>query len=259
MTATAVILARRGSKAVPRKCIRDVAGRPCIAWTIDAALNARMVSRVIVTSDDEAALEIATGMGAETINRPAELAADTSPIDDAVRHAMAQGLPRPACRPCVPPSPGGSQDRHPIIILYANVPIRPRDLIDRAAYLLITSGADSVQSYAPVGKHHPYWTAVVSPDNATVAPWQGDTLNNNIFRRQDLPPAHIPDGGLIALTRRALFHEVPGIPPGPHAFLGRDRRGILTGEGEVIDIDTEIDLLVADAILRRGRGGQAAA
>jgi CMP-N-acetylneuraminic acid synthetase len=106
-----------------------------------------------------------------------------------------------------------------------------------------------VQSYSPVGKHHPWWTARVSEDGS-VAPWEGEVLNHGVFRRQDLPGAHVPDGGVLAVTRRALFLDVPGVEPGPHAFFGRDRRGVLTGEGEVVDIDSRIDLLVADALLR---------
>ena len=57
-----------------------------------------------------------------------------------------------------------------------------------------------------------------------------------------------PDGGVIALTRDSLFTVDPDAP---HAFLGSDRRGIQTAPGEVIDVDDEIDLMVAEAILQR--------
>ncbi|MBL4810220.1 MAG: hypothetical protein JKY43_09235, partial [Phycisphaerales bacterium] len=113
--------------------------------------------------------------------------------------------------------------------------------------LLVKSNCHSVQSYASTGKHHPWWTVKLSNDG-TVHPWQGDVLYHNTFRRQDLPPAKVPDGGVIALTPDALMCKI-GAPEGPHAFLGTDRRGIQTAEGQVIDIDTRIDQLVADAIL----------
>src|SRR6185369_16134053 len=96
----------------------------------------------------------------------------------------------------------------------------------------------------------PWWMARVDPESGVVRPWEGETLNNNVFRRQDLPPAHIPDGGVLVVTRRALFRDIPGVPPGPHAFFGLDRRGILNDEGAVIDIDSPLDLATADAILR---------
>jgi CMP-N-acetylneuraminic acid synthetase len=121
--------------------------------------------------------------------------------------------------------------------------MRPADLPPRAAARLVDTGADSVQSYSPVGKHHPFWTCRVG-DDGRVAAWQ----ENDVFRRQDLPPAFIPDGGVIAVRRDSLFQVDP---EHPHAFLGRDRRGVLNEAGAVIDVDDEIDLLVAEAILER--------
>jgi CMP-N,N'-diacetyllegionaminic acid synthase len=234
--AVAIILARAGSKGVPGKNIRPVAGRPCVAWTIEHALRSRSVSRVVVSSDDPRALWIAREMGAQALDRPAPLATDTARVDDAARDALAR-------------VGGGSTD--PVVILYANVPVRPADCTDRAVAMLASSGADSVQSYQPVGKHHPWWTARLD-DSGSVRPWEGSVLNHGVYRRQDLPPAYIPDGGVIALTPRALRLEVPGVPPGPHAFFGADRRGIINPEGSVIDIDTEADLLAASAALGPG-------
>jgi hypothetical protein len=105
-----------------------------------------------------------------------------------------------------------------------------------------------------VGKFHPWWTARID-GTGRVHPWEGEVLNHGIFRRQDLPAALIPDGGVIALTRRALYLEVPGAPDGPHAFLGVNRRGVINDEGSVIDIDSTVDLMVADSILRETTGG----
>ena len=82
-------------------------------------------------------------------------------------------------------------------------------------------------------------------------------LNHGVFRRQDLPPAYIPDGGAIAVTRGALMLEVPGVAAGPHAFFGLDRRGVVTGEGEVIDIDHEADVVRAELALRERRARRA--
>lgn len=234
MSAVAVILARRGSKGVPGKNMAPVGGRPCLWWTIQAALKASHVSRVIVSTDWPAAASLAREMGAEPIERPADLAGDSATVDAAVRHAVLDADPAP------------------VVILYANVPVRPPDLIDRAVELLGASGADSVQSYTAVGKHHPWWTCRVDPGSGRVTPWEGNRLFHGTYRRQDLPPALVPDGGVLVVGRESLFHRIPGVPEGPHAFLGREdrRRGVVTREGEVVDIDSPIDLLVADAILR---------
>ncbi|HEX8877658.1 MAG TPA: acylneuraminate cytidylyltransferase family protein [Phycisphaerales bacterium] len=244
MSATAIILGRAGSKGVPGKNIAPIAGKPCGLWTIDLAKASPTVARVVVSTDDATLASLARDRGATVIERPADLASDAARIDDAARHAVQQ-LERSRFDAAAP-----------IVILYANVPVRPRDLIDRAVALLISSGCDSVQSYQPVGKHHPWWTARLD-ESGRVGPWEGDVLNHGVFRRQDLPPAFIPDGGIIALTRRALFCEIPGIPPGPHAFFGKDRRGVINPEGSVIDIDAPTDLLVADAILRSTGGTRA--
>ena len=235
MSTLALILARAGSKGVPSKNIRPIADRPCIEWTIDFARAARSIHRIALSTDSPEAARIAARHGIDVINRPASLASDIATIDEAARHAL-ESLDDPAI--------------NTIAILYANIPIRPAGLLDEAIALLHSTGAHSVQSYAPVGKNHPFWTAIVDPATGTVRPWQGDVLNHNIFRRQDLPPAHIPDGAILVVTREALMLRIPDVAPGPHAFLGALRRGILTDPGAVIDIDSEIDLLVADAILR---------
>lgn len=239
--ATAIILARAGSKGVPGKNVASIAGRPCIEWTIDAALAARCVGRVLVSSDDPRVHAIARRAGVGLVQRPASLARDRSTIDDAARHAVLA-----AERSGWSPAPAA-----PLVILYANVPVRPWTLIDRAVSRLIESGADSVQSYAPVGKFHPWWIARVDARTGAVRPWGGRVLNHGVFRRQDLPPAFVPDGGVIAVTRRALMLQIKGVPPGPHAFFGRTRRGVVNPEGSVIDIDAPADLLAAQAALAK--------
>lgn len=246
--AIALVLGRGGSKGLPRKNVLPVAGKPCLQWTIEAAQRARCVREVFVSSDDEELLDVALACGARAISRPADLASDTATVDAAARHAIVE-LEREAGAPL-------SADQ-PIVILYANVPVRPEGLIDRAVSKLIEQQADSVQSYASVGKYHPWWMARVDAASGAVRPWEGEVLNHGVYRRQDLPPAFVPDGGVIAVRREALMLEIPGVPPtaGPHAFFGReDRRcGVVNPEGGVVDIDSQIDLLVAEAMLTNAR------
>jgi N-acylneuraminate cytidylyltransferase len=239
VSALAVALARAGSKGVPRKNAALVGGRPCIAWTIEAAKSARTVSHVALSTDDPELASIARGLGATVIDRPPALASDTARVDDAARHAVDSVS-----------SSLRLSDTSPVVILYGNVPVRPAGLIDRAVGLMKETRCDSVQSYSGVGKNHPWWTARVDPGSGQVRPWEGEVLNHGVFRRQDLPPAFIPDGGVLVVSRRALFGQIAGVEPGPHAFFGKDRRGVINPEGSVIDIDSTVDLLVADAILR---------
>ncbi|MEL6499315.1 MAG: acylneuraminate cytidylyltransferase family protein [Planctomycetota bacterium] len=234
MNATAIILGRAGSKGVPGKNTREIAGRPCAAWTIDAAHAEPTIARVAVSTDDPSLGMLARSAGCEVVQRPVELASDTATVDGAARHAAgALGV--------------GSE---PIVLLYANVPVRPAGLIGRAVEMLTRAGCDSVQSYERVGKHHPWWMTRLDPSTGEVAPWEGDVLNHGVYRRQDLPPAFLPDGGVIALTRASLMLELEGVGDGPHAFFGADRRGVVSPEGSVIDIDSEADVHRAESALR---------
>ena len=230
--AIAVIIGRSGSKGLPSKNSRIVAGRPMICHAIGHALAARHVKRVVVSTDGEEIAQAARSTGVEVLMRPPLLANDTASVDGAVRHAI-ESL-------CTP--------ERTVVILYANVPVRPAGLIDRAIEHLVSTGADSVQSYEEVGKKHPWWMSRLD-ESGRITPWH----RNDVYRRQDLPEVWFPDGGVIALTRESLFDVDP---ESPHSFLGRDRRGIRNGPGEVIDVDDEIDLMVAEAILTRQQAVQ---
>ncbi len=221
----AIVIGRAGSKGLPRKNALLVGGIPMIAHTIRAAKQAKCVSRIIVSTDGTEIADIARSEGVQVCMRPAELAHDTATVDSAVRHAVE------ACA-----------SRSPVVVmLYGNVPVRPCGLIDRAVEMLRSTGADSVQSYYRVGKTHPFWMSTLDLDGRV-----GAFVENRIYRRQELPPVYMPDGGVIAVTRESLFTTREGEP---HAFFGKDRRGIENPEGAVIDVDTALDLAVAEAML----------
>ncbi|MEE9128735.1 MAG: acylneuraminate cytidylyltransferase family protein [Phycisphaerales bacterium] len=227
----AVVIGRAGSKGLPGKNARLVAGRPMICYAIEHAKPAECVTRVVVSTDGDEIAAAAESMDVEVVRRPPELASDTATVGAAVRHAV-QSL-------------GATESI--IVILYANVPVRPPDLIDRAVGLLRHSGADSVQSYTDVGKHHPYWMCELDEDQR-VKPY----VDNTIDRRQDLPKLLSLNGGVIAVTASSLQQA---ISDDPHSFLGTDRRGIETPPGSVIDVDDLIDLAVAEAVLTQQTTG----
>ena len=85
-TFLAIIPARGGSKRLPRKNLLDLCGKPLIAWSIEAALKSKYISKVIVSSDDEEILNIAKEYKADFIKRPDELASDTATTFDALKH-----------------------------------------------------------------------------------------------------------------------------------------------------------------------------
>lgn len=256
--ADVVILGRGGSKGVPGKNVRVIAGQPCVVWSVRAAMEARAsghVGEICVSSDDVALLTIVLGFGVRVIQRPASLATDLARVDDALRHAIEvlDGTKAGAGKTGAGKTGGDDYDDDaPVVMLYANVPVRPRGCIARAIELLWETGADSVQTYQPVGKMHPWWMVKVDETSGQVAAWDDGELFHGVYRRQDLPRALVPDGAVAVMTRRALFGRVAGGEAGgPHAFFGKDRRGVVNAEGSVVDIDAEIDVLVAEAMLSR--------
>lgn len=231
MSVLSVILAREGSQGLPRKCLRPLCGRAVVEYTFDHALESRRTDAVVFSTDSTEAARLGQARGIEWIERPAELATDTAPVDAAARHAV-EVLER----------------RHPVrvelvILLYGNVPVRPEGIVDRGIELLLETGADSVRTVTPVGRHHPDW--MVRLDGDRVAPYR---LNSH-YRRQDLEPLYAIDGALAVVTRDALF-AAAATPEDCQAFLGRDRRAIVVSPSETVDIDEPVDLYLAEAVLR---------
>jgi len=232
-TVLGVITARAGSRGVPHKNTRMVAGHPVVWYTIDDARRSDRLTRTVVTTDDPEVARIAREEGVTVIDRPAALATETSRIDGAVKHAVA-----------AVEADGAPVDV--VALLYANVPVRAAGIIDRAVDHLLETGADSVRTFAPVGKYHPAWMSRIDGDR--VAPFRPGTA----FRRQDLEPLFIVDGAVAVMTRAALF-TAPAGPDDHFAYLGRDRRAIIQPGDATVDIDVERDLLVAEAALRARR------
>ena len=231
MTILGLILARAGSRGLPNKCVRNLCGRPLIAYTFDHALASRRITNVVLTTDSEPAKKVAQCAGIEVIDRPAMLAGDTATVDAAARHAVETWEAR------------RNRAVRIVVLLYGNIPMRAEGLIDRAVDRLIETGADSVRSVAPVSKQHPDWIHRLDGDRMI------QFRPNSIYRRQDLEPLYYHDGAVAAVTRDALFGAL--LTPDDHqSFLGHDRRAIVQQTDETVDIDEPVDLLLAEALLR---------
>ncbi len=129
----AIIPARGGSKGVPRKNVRMVAGKPLIQWSIEAARAATLYRpRVIVSSDDEEILDVAIGCGAEVLRRPAHLATDTARTDDVIAHVLNVLEVRDGYRPVL------------VALLQPTSPFRPSGLVDEAITRALSTGCHSL-------------------------------------------------------------------------------------------------------------------
>jgi len=141
----ALIPARGGSKGIPRKNIRNFAGYPLIAWSIAAAKQSKLVTRIIVSTDDEEIAAVAREHGAETpFLRPAELAQDKTTDLPVFEHALQWLAKHEGYRPKV------------VVQLRPTSPIRPKSMVDDAINILLNHpDADCVRGVVPAAQN-PY-------------------------------------------------------------------------------------------------------
>src|SRR5207253_4129882 len=128
----ALVPARGGSKGIPRKNLALLAGKPLLAWTLEAARGAESVTRVVVSTDDDEIAAAARHLGAEVLRRPAELAADDVPMLPVIRN----GLDTFQC--------------DVLVLLQPTSPLRGAEHVDGAVRLLLETGADKVVSVVEV-------------------------------------------------------------------------------------------------------------
>lgn len=187
-----VVPARGGSKGIPRKNLRPLAGRPLLAFTAETALRAERLDRVVLTTDDEEIAGVGRRLGLDVpFLRPPELARDDTPTLPVVRHAVGWLEER-----------GERYDA--VCLLQPTSPLRSPADVDACVRLLEETGADSVVSVLPVpDEHNPHWVWFLAEDG-TLASCLG--ARDPLPRRQDLPPAFHRDGS-VYVTRRDVVME----------------------------------------------------
>lgn len=225
-SSVALITARGGSKRIPGKNLRSLGGKPLIAWTIEAALGARTVSRVLVSTDDEKIAEVAERAGAEVpFLRPAALSDDTSAHYDVVAHALdwlesEQGQPPEL-----------------LCLLQPTSPLRVSSDIDGLMGLVEASGADSgfTVSKVPI---HPAYMYRLNADG-----WAQSYLPRpkKYLRSQDLEPLYYVNGAAYVL-RPATFRQRRSV------LCNRPISYVMPPE-RAVDIDEEYDLALAQSLL----------
>ena len=222
----AIVPARGGSKGVPRKNIRLLAGKPLLAYTAEAALAARRLSRAVLSTDDEEVAETGRRCGLEVpFLRPAELARDNTPMLPVVQHA-ARWLE----------STGEPFDA--VCLLQPSSPFRRPEDIDAAIDLLHSTGADSVISVLPVPPHYnPHWVYLLD-GRGSLRLSTGEA--SPIPRRQDLPPAFFRDGS-IYLTRRDTLMD-------GNSLYGSRTVGYSMDPATAVNIDGPEDWAYAEGI-----------
>jgi len=225
-----VIPARGGSKGFLKKNVQMLLGKPLIAYTIMAAQKSSLITRLIVSTEDEEITEISRRYGVEVLERPMELAADDSPIDDALRFSVTYLRENEAYNPDI------------VVLMQANVPVRKEGMIDTVISKLIDSDADSSVSIYKVDQR-PEWMKRLRSDR--LFPLYKSPKG---YRRQDLPELYLLDGAVGAIKTEVLFKTIGDRRA--HAYLGDDVRGVVQEKFYAIEIDSPEDIILAEAILR---------
>ena len=219
----AIIPARGGSKGVPRKNVRAVAGRPLLAWSVADGLEAARVGRVYVSTEDAEIKRAAQAAGAAVIDRPADLAQDATSSEAALLQAL----------DAIAAERGG--DPRLVVFLQATCPLRTGADVDAAVELLERTGADSLVSVSPA--HLFLWA---EQDGQAVA---GGRDWRERPRRQDMPPRYRENGSIYVFK--------PWVLRQGHNRLGGKIVLFKMSEEAGVDIDSETDLEWADFLLRR--------
>lgn len=222
----AVIPARGGSKGVPRKNVRLVAGKPLLAWNVEAAVGAKCMDLVVVSTDDDEIAAVAERYGARAVRRPAEISGDTASSESALLHALE-----------VMRGEGDVPDI--LVFMQCTSPLTASEDVDGCVETLLKEKADS----AFTAKEFFYFIWKRMPDGSA------DGINHDKRfrpRRQDREPQYEENGAVYAM-------RVDGFLKAKHRFFGRTVMSLMP-ESRCYEIDTEFDLEVASRLLA-DRGG----
>lgn len=214
----ALIPARGGSKRLPGKNVRLLAGRPLIQWSIDAAINSGYVDRVMVSTDSEDIAKVAESGGANVpFMRSSELATDTATsmqvIDDAIARLSQSG-----------------EHYDILVLLQPTSPLRTSYDIDAALELFERRQASSIVSVC-LCEHSPLWSAAL-PDNLSLDGFMDNSLVNR--RSQDLGDYYRLNGAIYIAEPHKLQQQ-------GSFFFADGSFGYAMPRERSVDIDTELD------------------
>lgn len=226
----ALTLARGGSKSVPKKNIRKIMGVPLIAYTIAEALRSHLITRYIVSTDDEEIRQVAIEYGADApFLRPIEYSTDTASSVSAMQHAVAW----------VEKDEAVKYDY--VIELMCTNPMKTAEDIDASLQKLIDTGADSVIAVHQLEDHHPIRIKKIMHDKIV----DFCLPETPEMRRQDLtPPAYIRSGSIYAIQRDHLMID-------GRRFGSENSRPYILPLERAVNVDTEIDFLIAERLIEK--------
>ena len=233
MSVLVIIPARGGSRRIPGKNIKEMCGKPLIAWSIEAAKKSKKVDKVIVSTDDKEIAEVAKNYGAEVpFMRPAHLANDTIGLEPVMIHAI-EWLKE-------------NQNYNPdIVVLFPLTnPLKITKHLDEAIDLLEKTSADSVVAVSEaLGNNNPHWI-LKQDEKGNVCLSTGESLKNIITRSQDLPKHYSRNDILYVLRSKNLYEN-------PSNIYGNKVKLLVMEEIYYTDINTYEDWEITSNKLKR--------
>ena len=220
----AIIPARGGSKGVPDKNIKMLAGKPLIAYTIKEALESKYIDRTIISTENERISEISEKHGAEIIDRPNELSRDDTPTLPVLRHVVDYLEKNEKCSVDI------------IVLLQPTSPLRKASDRDDAIEKFSKSGADLVVSVTEM-KHHPFWSFEIDGDR--LKPFVKDGFKT--IKRQDLPKVYTVNGAIYVMSAERARSD---------SIFGGDMRAVIMSEEKSVDIDTPLDFKITELLIK---------
>ncbi len=228
----AVIGARRGSKGVPGKNLRLLNGKPLISYMINAAKTAKLIDKVIVSTEDEHIKETAKYYGAEVpFRRPSELADDYTPLIAVTKHAMEKM-----------DNLGYKADI--IVQLQPTCPFVHAEKIDESIKKVL-EGSDCSVSLRRIGHEHPYRAKKILQDGSFTRFIEGIDVEK-YQNRQDLPPTYCTTGAIYTRRRHLLENW-----SGKDFCLGQNPTAVILNDIEGTNIDNLIDFEFAEFIMKK--------
>jgi CMP-N-acetylneuraminic acid synthetase len=231
--ALALIPARGGSKSIPHKNIRSFAGFPLLAYSIAAAMAAKTVQRVIVSTDDPDIAEIAEKFGAEVpFLRPFELAEDDTPDFPVFQHALLWLKDNEAYNPSI------------VVHLRPTSPLRRTWHIDQAVYRLLEHPeADSVRAVC-IPFQNPYKMWRIQPDGFMCPLLETEFQEPYNMPRQMLPSVYWQTGYVDATWVDTILNK--------NSMTGDYILPLVISPEEWVDIDSMDDWRRAERLLECG-------
>ena len=220
----AIIPARGGSKGVPRKNIKDLAGKPLIYYTINAAKKSKYIKKIFVSTEDPEIKKIVGKYDVDVIDRPKKLSGDKTPGVEVIKHAIIflKNLYH--------------IENTFLVILSATTPFKTSTDIDNAIKKFLNSNSDYLVSVSEVHPP-PEWMYKIKQGKLVPIIKEG-----KLTRRQDAIPTYQLNGAIYIAKIPAVLKN--------NSLLGRNKTAYIMPDKRSIDIDSKFDFTMSSLLMK---------